>query len=112
MANPTANPVVSICIRGPELEHNIEIAPGQARQYDVNEICPEAKTSNTAIGYSGRHDDGSLAALRNSGPLLEVVSSLKDAKEACDVYLTSLIDGAPDCLQKKARLENSTDSNS
>ena len=81
---------VTLSFRGPGVEEHTLVVPC-SQAVDVNEICPEALASNTAIGYSGRHDHGSLPQLKNSGPLVDVLSSLKDAKKACDVYITGLI---------------------
>ena len=95
MAQVPAPFVVSVEFSGPGLApHAVVVEPGAAVLLDPNEICPEAVASNTAIGFSGRHDHGSLATLRSSGPLLEVVSALKAAKQGCDSYLTALIEGS------------------
>ena len=76
---------------------------------DPNRVCPEAVHSNTAVGFSGRHDHGELVKLKSTGPLLELVSSIKDAKQACDAFLTAAIaceaaDGAGSPV-KKLRVE-------
>jgi hypothetical protein len=82
---------VSVAFLGPGVEEHTGVGPCPQAVLDVNEICPEALASNTAIGYSGRHDHGSLPQLKNSGSLVDVLSALRDAKKACDVYITGLI---------------------
>lgn len=73
---------------------------------DPNEVCPEAVDSNTAVGFSGRHDHGELVKLKTAGPLLELGSSIQDAKAACDQHLTEMIrmqeQNQP---EKRARIE-------
>ena len=104
---------MAVELRGPSLgvpgQHTITIRPGESKLLDMNEVCPEALTSNKAVGYSGRHDDGNLSQLRSSGPLLEVVSALKEAKQACDAFLTDIIESNAVSVVKKARIEEDDD---
>lgn len=108
---------MAVELRGPSLgagspgQHTNAIRPGESKLLDMNEVCPEALTRNTAVGYSGRHDDGNLSQLRSCGPLLEVVSALKEAKQACDAFLTDIIESnaAPVSVVKKARIEEDDD---
>ena len=60
-------------------------------QMDLNFVSPASSVSNTTFEYSGRHDHGSLPILKTSGPCVELVSALQDAKRECDNYLTKLI---------------------
>lgn len=104
---------MAVDLHGPSLgvpgQHTITIRPGESKLLDMNEVCPEALISNTAVGYSGRHDDGNLSQLRSSGPLLEVVSALKEAKQACDAFLTDIIESNAVSVVKKARIEEDDD---
>lgn len=92
-------------------DHEIMIPITSNTSLDVNEVCSEALKSNTAIGYSGRHDHGSLPTLKSTGGILDVVVAIKNAKTACDAYLTNLIQNdictAP--AEKKARIYTSGD---
>ena len=82
----------------------IEVRPSGALK-DPNEVCPEAVDSNMAVGFSGRHDHGELAKLKSAGPLLELVSSIKAAKAACDLHLTEMIQREQSQPEKRARIE-------
>eukprot|EP01039_Chlorochromonas_danica_P008103 gene8100-8938_t len=58
---------------------------------NVNQVHPDAKTSNTSYGYSGRHDHGALPTLKSEGAMASVVSALAQAKEMSDHFLTARI---------------------
>lgn len=59
--------------------------------WDANYVSEEAAKSNTAIGYSGRHDNGPLPTMKSSGPTAILVANILEAKEVCDNFLTQCI---------------------
>ena len=118
LANDAVNlpPTVEISFKfnGNEEEHKVVV--GSAPIIDINLISPDAVNSNTSFGYAGRHDHGPLPQLRFDVITGNLISSLQEAKQACDEFLTlSMKDeinsnqtmlSTSDQVEKKARLDS------
>lgn len=108
-------PTVEILFKfnGEEKDHKVII--GKAPLIDINEIAPDAVNSNTSFGYAGRHDHGPLPQLRFDVITGNLISSLQEAKQACDEFLTQSMKDEIDNnstmstsnqVEKKARLDS------
>lgn len=102
---------ISFKFNGEDKEHKVII--GNAPQIDINEIAPDAVNSNTSFGYAGRHDHGPLPQLRFDMITGNLISSLQEAKQACDEFLTQSMKDEIDSsstlstsnqVEKKARI--------
>lgn len=90
MSNDRKQPVVSVDFMLNGVLSN-QILIESPSQLDLNFVSPAAALSNTMFEYSGRHDHGKLPILKSSGPGVDLVAALQEAKRECDKYLTKLI---------------------
>ncbi len=88
--NASKSVLATISFRFPNEEERKETIV-EALPIDVNDIHPDARRCNTFYHYSGRHDDGNLPILRNSGPMVDVLSAIQQIKHMSDTYLTERI---------------------
>ena len=104
---------ISFKFNGEEKDHKVII--GNAPLIDINKIAPDAVNSNTSFGYAGRHDHGPLPQLRFDAITGNLISSLQEAKQACDEFLTQSMKDEIDNnstmstsnqVEKKARLDS------
>ena len=114
VVKPPPTVEISFKFNGEDKEHKVII--GKAPHIDINKISPDAVNCNTSFGYAGRHDHGPLPQLRFDVITGNLISSLQEAKQACDEFLTqSMKDGidnhpttsTSNQVEKKARLGSS-----
>jgi hypothetical protein len=81
-------PTVSISFKfhGKEILHQISI--NNPAVININEIASDAIDNNTSFGYGGKHDHGLLPQLKYDVANGNLISSLQEAKQSCDEYLT------------------------
>jgi hypothetical protein len=104
-------PIVRVAFQfhGSKIDHEIATV---SSPLDINEVASDAVNSNTSFGYSGRHDHGSMPQLKCDPKHAQLISSIQDAKAACDQFLTSELDkqtsagGSDVPVEKRARLDN------
>jgi hypothetical protein len=60
--------------------------------YEVNKISEDAATSNESFKYSGRHDHGSNAQLKEGGYYAAMLTALNEAKEESNEVLSAEMD--------------------
>ena len=85
MTAPTVQ--IEFEFHGTKQEHVISIQIA-TETLDINEIAADAINSNTSFGYSGRHDHGQLPQLQSDPQHANIISSIQEARKACDEYLT------------------------
>jgi hypothetical protein len=56
---------------------SVHIVPEETQCSAVNEADEKAKASNTSCQYSGRHDNGLLPTLRDTGPHARLFTALQ-----------------------------------
>lgn len=56
--------------------------------YELNKISEDAATSNESFKYSGRHDHGPNAKLKEGGYYASMITALVEAKELSNEILT------------------------
>jgi hypothetical protein len=108
-----AEPIVRVAFQfhGTKIDHEVATI---SSPLDINEVASDAVNSNTSFGYSGRHDHGSLPQLKCDPKHAQLISSIQDAKAACDQFLTSELDkqtkaavsGSDVPVEKRPRLDN------
>jgi hypothetical protein len=81
-------PTVSISFKFNGKDNSHQISINNAAVININEIASDAVNSNTSYGYGGRHDHGLLPQLRYDEVNGNLISSLQEAKQSCDEYLT------------------------
>ena len=89
---------ISFNFEGTGKEHQISIS--SAPIIDINFISPDAVSSNTSFSYAGRHDHGPLPQLKYDEVNGNIISSLQEAKKACDEFLTKSMKDEIDELAK------------
>jgi hypothetical protein len=67
-------------IEGPNV--SIDITPNRSSDYVSNSISEDS--SNMSYNYSGHHDHGPLAQLREGGYYSTLIASLQEMKTECD----------------------------
>ena len=105
-------PLVQISFHGEGFEATHEITVADAAAVDINEVAPDAVSSNTSFGFSGRHDHGTLPTLKCESKHARLVASMQDAKKACDEFLTRALEqqgggGGGPPVEKKPRIDES-----
>lgn len=104
---------ISFKFNGEEKDHKVII--GNAPLIDINAIALDAVNSNTSFGYAGRHDHGPLPQLKFDIITGNLISSLQEAKQDCDEFLTQSMKDEIDNnstistsnqVEKKARLDS------
>lgn len=60
--------------------------------YELNKIADDAATSNESFNYSGRHDHGPNAALKEGGYYAQMITALNEAKDESNAILSAEID--------------------
>lgn len=101
---------ISFSFNNSETKHEINIS--NPAIININEIAPDAVSSNTSYGYAGRHDHGPMIILKSDPAGCNLISSLQEAKQACDEHLTQSMKKEADDLflnashqaEKKPRL--------
>ena len=110
MTSPTVQ--IEFEFHGTKQDHVISIQIA-TEPVDINEIAADAINSNTSFGYSGRHDHGQLPQLQSDPRHANVISSIQEARKACDEYLTKEMEaqqsggrGAQPPAEKRPRLDD------
>lgn len=85
----------------PGEEFGFTTPSADCKSFAANEIDEVAKSSNVSFGYSGRHDQGSLPTLRDSGPFSDLIGAVLEAKQLCDKELSSRISAASGISSKE-----------
>jgi hypothetical protein len=104
---------VSISFHFHDIQQEFQVSISNSPTIDINDVAPDSVNCNTSFGYAGRHDHGQLPQLKNDPINGNLISSLQEAKKACDDFLTHSMQNESDkALQiathqteKKARLE-------
>ena len=111
MATPPPSVNVTFTFQAGESKTTHEITVADTEAVDINEVAPDAVSSNTSFGYSGRHDHGALPTLKCDPKHARLVASIQDAKKACDEFLTQALEqqvgggGGGPPVEKKPRID-------
>jgi hypothetical protein len=80
-------PLVSLEITGPEGFHYDYRSCGKSLPYCANDVTEEAASTNTSFQYSGRHDHGAIALLKDDGYYSSLISALQEMKRETDIVI-------------------------
>lgn len=104
-------PTVQITFTFNGARQESEILIDAASVIDINYVSSEALNSNTSFEYAGRYDNGLLPQLKFDQINGNIISSLQDAKRACDEFLTDCMKTEIEApvkahhLEKKPRID-------
>jgi hypothetical protein len=84
------SPLVSLEISGPAFRFDYRSC-GKKSIYCANEVSEEAASTNTSFQFSGRHDHGPMAALKEGGHYSSLISALQEMKQETDLVIQAQV---------------------
>jgi predicted CopG family antitoxin len=84
-------PLVSLEINGPQFRYEFRSCGKGGEGYHANEVKPEAIATNTSFHYSGRHDHGPLASLKEEGYYSHFIQALQEMKRETDIVIQAQV---------------------
>jgi hypothetical protein len=82
----SSHSLVTVIISGEDIE-GFQCSKSGGGDYTSNRVAPDAVESNLSFGYSGRHDHGKLAQLKEGGHYGDLIGALHEMKSECDRFL-------------------------
>jgi hypothetical protein len=90
-AETKSQPLVSLEITGPDFHYEFNSCVKEGNGYHANEVKPEAIATNTSFHYSGRHDHGPIAALKEEGYYSQFIQALQEMKSEADLVIQAQV---------------------
>lgn len=86
-----SEPLASLEINGPGFHYEFQSCGKGGEAYHANEVKPEAIATNTSFHYSGRHDHGPIASLKEEGYYSHFIQALQEMKREADLVIQAQV---------------------